>query len=58
MKNKHWRCEVCDAPQWTDCGCFCDCWLPHSQCMCDMTPEDWELRDKQINNLKNKYGKN
>lgn len=39
MKNKHWRCEVCDSLE--ECSCFCDCWLPHSQCVCDMTLLDW-----------------
>ena len=52
MLNKHWRCEVCDAPQHTECNCFCDCWLPHHQCVCDMTPEDWDKYSKQLEKLK------
>ncbi len=46
MENINWRCEVCDSIN--GCSCFCECWLPHNQCCCDMTPEDWEKWGKQI----------
>ena len=32
------RCEVCGQ---YECTCFCDCGLPHEQCVCDFTEEDY-----------------
>ncbi len=56
MLNKHWRCEVCDTPQHSECNCFCDCWLPHNQCVCDMTEEDWNnYHIQSINNRLNNF---
>lgn len=50
-KNENWRCEVCDSPMWVECNCFCDCWLPHSQCVCLMKPEDWITTNDKLEKI-------
>jgi hypothetical protein len=39
-KKVKYRCEVCDL---FECTCFCKCGLPHDQCVCGFTPEDFKV---------------
>lgn len=34
----NYRCEVCDS---YECTCFCECGLPHDQCVCDFEEDDY-----------------
>lgn len=33
------RCEVCDSLE--KCTCFCKCGLPHDQCICNFSEDDF-----------------
>lgn len=43
LKEKN-RCEVCDL---FECTCFCKCGLPHDQCVCGFTEDDFKPSSTQ-----------
>ena len=35
-KETRYPCEICDL---LECTCWCKCWLPHHECMCEYDEE-------------------
>jgi hypothetical protein len=52
MKDKTFFCE--NGCSKDECTCWCKCWLPYNQCICDMTEEDWEKYSEQLDKLREK----